>query len=40
MRGDVQFEGLWVLIEIPKALVILPRQTFIEGLKRGKRRKR
>ena len=40
MGGDVKFEGMWVLIEIPKALVVLPRQTFIEGLRRGKRWKR
>jgi hypothetical protein len=32
--------GLWVLIDIPKALVVLTRREFIAGLKRGKAFKR
>ena len=33
---DVSFDGNQVLVPIPKALLVMTRQQFIEALKRGK----
>jgi hypothetical protein len=30
----------WVVLELPKCIVVLPRPQFVEGLKRGKAWKR
>ena len=39
--GEVkETSGLWVWIDIPKAVVVLTRREFLEGLKRGKAFKR
>jgi hypothetical protein len=35
--ATIQSQGeLWVVLELPKCIVVLPRQQFVEGLKRGK----
>jgi hypothetical protein len=40
MPVDVAFEGGWAVIQLHKAVLVLSRQTFIDGLKRGKRFRR
>jgi hypothetical protein len=37
---EIQFDGNWVLIPMPKALLVLSRQAFIDGLRQGKRYRR
>jgi len=40
LDASVSHEGGWIVLRIPKALVVLTRAQFIEALKRGKRLRR